>query len=550
MKSIYFKSAHILSLRDKKGFSFSFSPGINIITGGNDTGKSSLIKSLYYTLGADVRLDKKWKQDNFISKVIIHVKGRDYAFMRHNSTISIFDFSDEQKHLVTSSSRPDIAEFVRKIFDFNLELVVKPNFVQTQALPACLYLPFYIDQDDGWSKALNSFNSLGMYNDGINNILHFHTGIKPKEYYQLQGEIKSIVSKLNEICATLNAFYAAKKRFEDSFGRVLFDIDVKYYEGLLEDFLSRCQKLYIEETEYRIKLIKALSDRDEIASNIEESKQQLEANSTDALSKVLGLDAKYAITQNKEELLKIIPELYEHKAYHDKKIDRIKERLSTTQKLSSELKAMLQEVKEKLTLQDFVDSQASKQVECTFDVEIGELTEAIGILDMQKNSLDEKLSEFTSKKRTKDINDYFKGYLKFAQAQLGIKDPVTGTIVQHSTIVKSETGSRAPRAILAYQYALLKTIEDKSTIPMLPVIIDSPKQQDTDDDTAEKIFDLCIDGLSQKNQLIIGTVSFDRKSGSFNTLTMTDKYNLLKSDLYEEVCEEIMPLYQKMTAAY
>jgi len=211
---------------------------------------------------------------------------------------------------------------------------------------------------------------------------------------------------------------------------------------------------------------------------------------------------------------------------------------------------MLQEVKEKLTLQDFVDSQASKQVECTFDVEISELTEAIGALDMQKNSLDEKLSEFASKKRTKDINDYFKGYLKFAQAQLGIKDPVTGTIVQHSTIVKGETGSRAPRAILAYQYALLKTIEDKSTIPMLPVIIDSPKQQDTDDDTAEKIFDLCIDGLSQKNQLIIGTVSFDRKAGSFNTLTMTDRYNLLKSDLYEEVCAEIMPLYKKMTAAY
>lgn len=59
MKSIYFKSAQILSLRDKKGFSFKFSPDINIITGENDTGKSSFIKSLYHTLGADVRLDKK-----------------------------------------------------------------------------------------------------------------------------------------------------------------------------------------------------------------------------------------------------------------------------------------------------------------------------------------------------------------------------------------------------------------------------------------------------------------------------------------------------------
>ncbi|EOJ0915716.1 AAA family ATPase [Klebsiella pneumoniae] len=77
MKSIYFKSAHILSLRDKKGFSFKFSPDINIITGENDTGKSSFIKSLYHTLGADVRLDKKWKEDNFVSKVVICVNNRD-----------------------------------------------------------------------------------------------------------------------------------------------------------------------------------------------------------------------------------------------------------------------------------------------------------------------------------------------------------------------------------------------------------------------------------------------------------------------------------------
>ena len=56
MRTIYFKSVHILSLRDKKGFSFDFSPTINIITGENDTGKSSFIKSLYHTLGADIRL--------------------------------------------------------------------------------------------------------------------------------------------------------------------------------------------------------------------------------------------------------------------------------------------------------------------------------------------------------------------------------------------------------------------------------------------------------------------------------------------------------------
>lgn len=546
MKSIYFKSAHILSLRDKKGFFFEFSPNVNIISGENDTGKSSFIKSLYHTLGADVRLDKKWKSDNFISKVIIHVKNRDYAFIRHNKRISIFDLTEGQRHLVTSNSRSDIAEIVRDIFDFNLELVVKKTAIQAQAQPASLYLPFYIDQDNGWGKVLDSFSNLAMYTDWQKNILHFHTGVKPKEYYKLQGEMNLIDLDLDEIFATLKALEAAKKRFEASFGRVLFDVDVEYYEELLERFLSKCQELHQEETEYRIKLIELLSHRDEIVSEIEECKRLLDDNDVDSLSPSAGLDAKYAVLANREKLLQIIPELYEQKSVCDENIVNVKEELRSAQKLSSELKAMLQEVKEKLTLQDIIKSQASKQVEFTFDEQIKELHEKIGQLNATKNTITEKISEFTDKKRTQEINDKFKESLKSAQTGLGIQDPVLGTILQYGNITKSETGSRGPRAILAYHYALLKTIEEKSTIPMLPVVIDSPKQQDPDKNTTKKLFDLCIDGLSNKNQLIIGSVSFERDTDEFRTLTMTDKYSLLKPNLYDEVYEQIMPLYQQV----
>ncbi|ENI8054927.1 AAA family ATPase [Vibrio vulnificus] len=543
MKSIYFKSAHILSLRDKKGFFFEFSPNVNIISGENDTGKSSFIKSLYHTLGADVRLDKKWKSDNFISKVIIHVKNRDYAFIRHNKRISIFDLTEGQRHLVTSNSRSDIAEIVRNIFDFNLELVVKKTAIQAQAQPASLYLPFYIDQDNGWGKVLDSFSNLAMYTDWQKNILHFHAGVKPKEYYKLQGEMNLIDLDLDEIFTTLKALEAAKKRFEASFGRVLFDVDVEYYEELLGRFLSKCQELHQGETEYRIKLIELLSHRDEIVSEIEECKRQLDDNDVDSLSPSAGLDAKYAVLANRDKLLQIIPELYEQKSVYDEKIVNIKEELRSAQKLSSELKAMLQEVKEKLTLQDIIKSQASKQVEFTFDEQIKELHEKIGQLNATKNTLTEKISEFTDKKRTQEINDKFKESLKYAQTELGIQDPVLGTILQYGNITKSETGSRGPRAILAYHYALLKTIEEKSTIPMLPVVIDSPKQQDPDKNTTKKLFDLCIDGLSNKNQLIIGSVSFERDTDEFRTLTMTNKYSLLKPNLYDEVYEQIMPLY-------
>ncbi|EJR0679350.1 AAA family ATPase [Vibrio parahaemolyticus] len=546
MKSIYFKSAHILSLRDKKGFSFKFSPDINIITGENDTGKSSFIKSLYHTLGADIRLDKKWKEDDFVSKVVICVSNRDYAFLRHEKRISIFDITEGQEHhLVTSSSRTDIALTVRDIFDFNLELVTKSNLVQGQAQPASLYLPYYIDQDNGWGKVLDSFSSLAMYKDWQNNILNFHTGVKPKEYYTLQGKINLIDIDLVEIRATLKALEAAKKRFEESFGRVLFDVDVQYYEELLERFLHKCQDLHKEETEYRIKLIEVLSLRDELVAEIEESKRQLDENNIDSLPPSAGLEARYAVLEHRDKLLQIIPELYEQKSVYDDQITKIKEDLKNAKRLSSELKEMLQEVKEQLSLQDVINSQASKQVEVTFDEQINELLQKIGELDIVRTKLSKEIAKFEDKKRAKEINDKFKESLKFAQTELGIKDPKVGTILQYGPISKSETGSRAPRAILAYHYALLKTIEDKSTNPMLPVVIDSPKQQDPDPRTTKKLFDLCIDGLSTNCQLIIGSVSLERETNQFKTLTMTDKYSLLKPELYNQVYQEIMPLYQK-----
>lgn len=546
MKSIYFKSTHLLSISSKKAFYFEFSPDINIITGENDTGKSSLIKSLYYTLGADIRIDKRWKNENFIAKVVIHISGHDYAFIRHNKRISIFNLDDCQKHLVTSSSRTDIARVVKGIFDFNLELVVKTTSTQTQALPAALYLPFYIDQDNGWAKVLNSFDGLGMYIDWQNNILHYHTGIKPKEYYKLKGKVSLIDIELSEISATLKALISAQKKFEESFGRVLFDIDINYYESLLERFLKKCQKLYTKETNYRVDLIKVLSERDEIVLQIEESTRQMNDNDIDSLSEKIDLNSKYEVLKNREKLLQIIPELYELKDNYSKKITDIKTKLTDTKKLSSELETMLREVRAELTLQDVIKAQASKQVEATFDEQIDILSGNVGNLNIEKERLESKLLEFSDKKRTKDINSIFKEHLVFACAELGIQNPIIEAIVRYSSITKSETGSRAPRAILAYHYALLKTIEEKSTIPMLPVVIDSPKQQDVDPKTSKKIFKLCIDGLSKKNQLIIGSVSIDSDIKNFKSIVLKDEYSLLKKELYDEVYQQIMPLYESV----
>ena len=46
----------------KKSKEINFSDGLNIVIGENKTGKSSLIKSIFYTLGCELKMESIWKR--------------------------------------------------------------------------------------------------------------------------------------------------------------------------------------------------------------------------------------------------------------------------------------------------------------------------------------------------------------------------------------------------------------------------------------------------------------------------------------------------------
>ncbi|WP_457094139.1 AAA family ATPase, partial [Microvirga sp. P5_D2] len=52
MKRLLFERLELLSLSERKARTVEFHPRLTVITGENGVGKSSVIKSLYWTLGA------------------------------------------------------------------------------------------------------------------------------------------------------------------------------------------------------------------------------------------------------------------------------------------------------------------------------------------------------------------------------------------------------------------------------------------------------------------------------------------------------------------
>ena len=63
MKRLTIKKLIVISQSESRSFEVPFKEGLNIIWGGNKTGKSSIIKSIFTTLGCECkRIENDWKK--------------------------------------------------------------------------------------------------------------------------------------------------------------------------------------------------------------------------------------------------------------------------------------------------------------------------------------------------------------------------------------------------------------------------------------------------------------------------------------------------------
>ena len=536
--NIVFRKISIIDRANKKGFSTSFASGTNFIHGENDTGKSSLIKALYYTLGGELRLDDEWKALDVTTCLDLEYDNKKLTFVRSKKQVSVFNTQNPDQMLFNSFSIGALAPFIAKTFNFNLELFHKKSKELVQANPAFLYLPFYIDQDEGWKDVFKSFSGLQQYEDYSLSSLQYHSGLRPHTYYKKNAEKRSLLKEQEALLEELQIVQKSMKKFQDDFNSVLFDLDVEHYEGLLETFLSRCNELELTERKYRLKLIDLMEKRESISAEIEEYKDTINSFSLDTKSDMVD---EYQYANSKENLLLVLPELYEAKEKTSNAITALKDELHKSKVVSSQLKEMLTEVKGEITLRDVIKSEANKNVLETFLAQIDELESLIGKLAAQIDTIEDELKGLTDRKRTTEINNTFKDALSSVAVKISLKNPVLAPLTQHGKITKGKTGSRSPRAIFAYYFSFWKTMLEHTSTPFFPLVIDSPRQQDLDIKNTRKLIDTLLKEFKNKTQVIVGSVPFDESLKADKEILVTEEFSLLKSNQYDKAWLKIAP---------
>ena len=215
MKEMYFDNILIADIVEKTAHFHKFEKGFNVVTSqDNHVGKSSLLKSLYFAMGAEVDFDNVWNKNTKLYVVEFYIDEIKFRVARWQKAFALF--RETELILTTKSVSRDLAREFEKIFSFAVYMANKKTNKIELAPPAFTFMPYYIDQDRGWSGLYESFSNIDQYKkpDRIKS-LYYHLGIYTRSTVELMAKRDILKDKIEQLKAeeeksriTIESLYA------------------------------------------------------------------------------------------------------------------------------------------------------------------------------------------------------------------------------------------------------------------------------------------------------------------------------------------------------
>ncbi len=562
MNELVFNEILLFSAKEKKARKVAFDPRLTIILGKNRTGKSSLLKSIPRAFSAvPEKTHDSWISASVSCLLKFTVGTERYSILQYGEYYAIFDESNNLL-LATDSVTSSLGPYLAGMFDFGVKLKPRNAEELISPPPAYYLLPFYIDQDSSWGKNWATFKNLyQLDSDWKKNLIEYHTGLKPNEYYEIIGKIGGIkenVSKQEGEKRTLNKLLTqATSRFQS----INFDIDIAAFQKEIEILLKQCQDLQIIEEHHKTKLIELYSRKSSVENQIKVTESALDEARADfsyANHKIPEehvecptcgatyentFAERFSIAKDEDRcshlLFKLSYELMEIK----KDIEAEKAKYNENNQAVANIKKTLEIKQGQIKLKDLIENEGKKNVRNVFETNIDDVEKAIFAMSSDMDKLKSNLKKFDDKKRKTAILNKYKDAIRLYRFQLDVQGVDKSCTSMLGTI--AETGSCLPRALLAYYFSIISVMREYSSAAFAPIIIDSPITQGQDDINMPKIVEFIRDHQPVNTQLILGLedlhgVRFDAKF-----INLTDKHSLLQASEYDDVYSEINPLIAK-----
>lgn len=428
--------------------------------------------------------------------------------------------------------------------------------------PVFMYLPYYIDQENGWTPETESFDRLAQFSKPQRKIsLFYHLGCYGEDFVKKNLKMKQL----------LDQQAVEDEEYEDC----------KRITEYLKDILDQNGEILADEAELTEKINNNRAKLDAILLKLEKLKGEivkLENEKTLAMHTKEQLENFFKKENKQKKIFHNVqcPECgYEFSIDFKERFEReyILENLAIElSRVSDEIASYQEKIEKKNkkyieTRADFV--QLEKNISSDEDLYnkyikirsakslIQENVQRIGELTLNKEkreeeikSLSKELKEYKKKAETAEL--IYKSILAKLFSELNIsKEEVNANDYSIGDSI-SASGAYKDRVILAKYYAfLIAKLKMNKDIVSFPIVIDSPRGDEQDKENAKIIMDFILKENILDNQVIVATIDgneFIKKEMSINVIDLqNEKHKLLNHSVYVQYEKNILELLSNLT---
>jgi len=548
------ESLKIIDYKEKTAASYNFSDGTNlIVSDGNKKGKSSLLKSIYYTLGFDIRqFPSGWNVGDKVFQLKVKFENELSHTITRQGDMYKVDSDD------TPLSSKEYSAWFQDVLGIDMKLPNTKTKELHSVYSSAVILPFYIDQDDSWDGAIyrKVSDSLGQYSDVPKGIFEYLFSISDIEVQELQNKINQYTELIKECDNAIKNLGKVLSNYMEKISDITevpeidkekLNEDIKHYLGLLNTYTEKA-------LEYRIKLVKKSEKLDFQRQDYDELSQLLKMNKK--RHKDIECECKYChskltqeqsltrlgLNNNEFEIIFLKDKVF-------KNIENLEREVAETKLLKSEIDLKVDELNDRI--------KESKEL-LTIDEYINARAKTVAVTEMEKTVEKEKLSkiDYESKKKEKQAE---KRNLLKEKADLREKVLTSFENVKNKIKVTLSLSNSDDFSFLQFKkidgsgmdkntkylgcYLMYFSLIEKYGVYQIPFCMDSFIKNEISGDTAEALFSAIEKYfLPLKNQVFFSMVTDNLKylTDTKNYRTIQIEEHLLNEENYESISSQIL----------
>lgn len=547
----------MVDLTNKEAKRVDFTPGKNLITSEhNHLGKSVIMKSIYYTLGAEVYYPHPIKKLNLLTYIDFSLNSYQYRIARLNNTFVLYC---EGSYCGYFSSVSEFDDELSKLFGLEINLVAKgQEGIIVKCPPAYYYMPYYVDQENGWAVNSFSFDRMTQFDKPQRKSSYFfHLGVLDNGYVEISKRQKTNSRQISVLTKENDKYRTVIETLQAGLDAAQMSFDTVSLERAIEQRKLEIKKILDELSKVRSDLLEAEDQHTQMVHEKELLSKYIKKKIplTDYFDSIsiecprCGMIFEQSLTQKLEKvyLLESLHDDYttisEMQVRLEKKIAKLRRKFSDKQHILNDFERSLASDRE--SYNTYVKSKATNQLLKEYFEQIGNNTSEIERLSKDNAEISKQLEAYTQEKA--QVNMAYLGNLGKLFVGLDIPaDQIEDNSELGSALVAS--GAYGPRCKIAQMLAFIET--QHTVAPELitfPIVIDSPNVLEQDNDHLDTVIRTLLTWDKTDNQIIVASIQGKDTAteiGGVNIITLSNpKNHLFSSEEYATYEAEIAEIF-------